>query len=69
MKERIPHSTRSLKTMILSIAPLLENDEYIDMTLNQFVASVMKNSGGSCNPTQLISVYNSLISDAGLEPL
>lgn len=69
MKERIPYASRSLKTMILSIAPLLENDEYIDMTQEQFVASVMKNSGGSCNPQKIKSLYNSLMADAGVEPL
>lgn len=69
MKNRMPYATRSLKTQILSVAPLLENDRYIDMTEQQFVSEVMKNSGGTMNPQQIKSLYNSLMADAGLEPL
>lgn len=69
MKDRIPFATRSLKTLFLSIAPLLEDDEYINITKEQFVAKVMKNSGGTTNPHQVESLYNSLMADAGLEPL
>lgn len=68
MKNRIPYATRTLKKKILSVAPLLENDRYIDMTENQFIGEVFKNSGGSLNPTDLLSLYNSLMADAGLEP-
>jgi len=69
MKNRMPYATRSLKKQILSVAPLLENDRYIDMTEQQFIIEVMKNSGGSINPQQVRSLYNSLMADAGLEPL
>jgi hypothetical protein len=69
MKQRLPYATRNLKNFITSVYPLLLDDRYIDMTESQFVSEVMKNSGGSLNPKTIISVYNSLMCDAGLEPL
>jgi hypothetical protein len=69
MKNRMPFATRPLKTLFQSISPLLENDEYIFLTKDQFISKVMKNSGGSCDPKKIESIYNSLMADAGLEPL
>jgi len=66
---RIPYATRSLKNLYLSVARVIEKDYYIDMTENQFIGEVMKESGGQCNPKSISKIYHELMKDAGLKPL
>ena len=39
------------------------------MAKNQFVGSVMKESGGQFNPKSIAIIYHDLMKDAGLKPL
>lgn len=66
---RIPYALRTLKNEYLSVAKVIENDYYLDMTKNQFIGEVMKESGGSLSPQRVSMIYHDLMKDAGLEPL
>lgn len=69
MQTRTPLACRPLKNLYVAIYPLIENDRYLQITKNEFICEAFKNSGGSIDPKKAETLYNALISDAGLGPL
>lgn len=68
MENRLPYAHRPLRQLYLAIYPLVENDRYINMKKEDFIKEAIKNSSGTANPEHIESIYNSLISEAGLGP-
>lgn len=68
MTTRTPYTHRPLKNLYVSIYPLIVDDRYIDMKKDEFIKEAIKRSNGSIEPSHLETIYNSLMSDAGLGP-
>lgn len=68
MTIRTPYAHRPLKNLYVSIYPLIVDDRYIDMKKDEFIKEAIKLGGGSIEPSHLETIYNSLMSDAGLGP-
>lgn len=61
---RAPHACRQLAPLLKAIAPLLEDDAYLGMSRGQFMASVLKTTGGGTNPQTVSEWYDRLMTDA-----
>lgn len=66
---RMPRAMRPLKTEYMAVAKLLEDDLYLDMTEGEFVATFIKETGGSGSVERAKKIYANLMEDAGLEKL
>ena len=66
---RIPYATRYLVEEYKTVAKIVSNDSYLEMTELQFIAQCMKQSGGSMNPNRAKQIYSDLMKDAGLTVL
>jgi hypothetical protein len=64
---KLPHAFKGLRLEYISVAKLLEDDSYLDMTEGQFVGAVMKMSGGSMNPHRASEIWRELMIDAGFQ--
>jgi len=68
-KKRLPHALRPLRKKYLSVAKVIENDRYLDMTKSQFIGEVMRESGGLLDLKSIETIYYDIMEDAGLTPL
>jgi hypothetical protein len=70
MKEsemRIPRATRVIKDEFVVIGKLIEDDSYLDWTIQQFRKKAMNASKGKFNPKRVDEIYYLLMNDAGLK--
>lgn len=58
------HAYLPVKATITAIAKVIEAREYADMSVEQFVAAVMAESGGGANPKQAAVIGAALIGEA-----
>lgn len=66
---RIPHAIRPLNTAYATVAKVIADDKYLNMSESQFIVECMKTSGGHLNPAKLKQIYAELMKDAGLPAL
>ena len=64
---RIPKATRVIKDEFVVIGKLIEDDSYLDWTIQQFRLKAMNASNGKFNPKRVDEIYYLLMNDAGLE--
>jgi hypothetical protein len=50
--------------MILALATVIKDDSYLSMSRNEFIAAIMKSTGGSQNPQSISEWYDRLMTDA-----
>jgi len=50
MSDISPRAYRPLRAVVISMAHILVDDQYLSMTCAEFVAAVMKASGGTAQP-------------------
>jgi hypothetical protein len=63
---KLPYAIRPLKAEYLAVAKLLQNDLYLNMDEAQFVAALMKSTGGGMNPNRAKQIWLNLRKDAGI---
>jgi hypothetical protein len=61
-----PRAFRPRKALLLAIAPVLQDDAYLRMSESEFVAIVMRATGGANPPTVVAEEYRRLIDEAGV---
>lgn len=61
----VPYTFRPTKRLFLAVAPLLENDEYLDLDETQFVGRIMKATGGALDPSGVAELFRQLRKEAG----
>lgn len=64
---RIPRATRVIKDEFVVIGKLIEDDSYLDWTIQQFRKKAMNASKGKFNPKRVDEIYYLLMNDAGLK--
>lgn len=57
---------RPKRALLIAVAPLLLDDAYLSMGEAQFVAAVMRATGGSVNPSSVYELYRELMVEAGV---
>lgn len=57
---------RPKRALLVAVAPLLAGDQFLDMTRAEFVAAVMKATGGSASPNEVAALFDELVEEAGL---
>ena len=63
---RAPYATRYLVDEYRTIAKIVSDDKYLDMTEQAFVGQCMHLSHGKMNPKRARQIYLELMKDAGL---
>jgi hypothetical protein len=67
---RLPNACRYLVHEYRVIAKVVEDDKYLEMTEQQFVARCLKTlNNGSINPARFRQIYFDLMKDAGVSAL
>lgn len=67
--DRVPYAYRQYKQRLAALAQIVATDNYLLMTEQQFVAEVLRLTGGNQNPATVAGDYAALMKDAGLKPL
>ena len=62
---KIPRAFRPKRALLLAVAPIVENDEYLQLSDAEFVALVMKSTGGSAKPDEVLEMFRLLRDEAG----
>ena len=63
---RVPYATRYLVNEYRTVAKIVADDKYLDMTEQAFIAQCLRLSGGNMNPKRARQIYLDLMKDAGL---
>ena len=67
--DRAPRLVRPIEYEYFIIGSILVQYDIWDMTEKQFVALVMRTSGGHFNPKRAKELYHIFMEEAGLKPL
>jgi len=67
MNDRVPRAVLPLRDEYIYVGRVLEKYNVYDMTINEFIGTVMLESHGCMNPNVLHLIYDALMDDAGLE--
>lgn len=62
---KTPRAFRPTRALFLAIAPILANDDYLQLSEAEFVALVMKATGGSATPDKVREMVKTLLDEAG----
>jgi hypothetical protein len=63
-----PHAFRPKRSLLIAAAALLESDDYIFMTCDQFCARIMSATRGAANLKEVEKLYEELLQEAGVRP-
>lgn len=63
---KLPNAFRPLKAEYIAVAKLLQNDIYLNLEENQFIAKLIQLSGASIDPRRAKQIYYALMKDAGV---
>lgn len=61
-----PFAFRPLRQEYLTIAKILQDDSYLDMSEENFVKVVLRESNGALSPKRIRMIYQELMKDAGI---
>lgn len=64
---RIPRATRFIKDEYVIVGKLIEDDQYLDWTIQEFRKKAMMLSKGKFNPKRVDDIFYLLMDDAGLD--
>jgi len=67
MTHRIPRAVCPLRDEYIYVGRVLEKYDVYNMTINEFIGTVLKEAGGCMNPNVLHLIYDELMYEAGLD--
>jgi hypothetical protein len=63
---KLPRLFRPYRSLLVSAFHLLADDQYIGMSEAEFVSAMMRESGGTLDPSVVADLYQRLMEEAGI---